>query len=406
MGRSALSTRRDPSADASHLARRNLSMTTITMSSTPSITSTAALHEIEAELCTLQAAIATNRARMIALISEVDATGAWMATGATSTADWLVKLLDLDVATAREQARVARALRALPLLAQALSVGELSYAKARSATRIATPSNEAAVLAIATQQSAAALPAALAAWQQGIDPAGHRERQIIERGLTARTAPSGNRVFTIELPPESGALFEAALDAQVRVMPVADAPTGAAAGSAHPTLAQQRADAFVTMLDQMLDHHAPADASGSATRHRRPAKAANASPRVELTLHRRVGEEALLDGQPLPEAARRLLTCDCDIRIMHHYPDGSPADLGRKQRLVSNRLRRIALERAGGTCEHPGCTARHFLQAHHIVHWERGGRTDLANLRMLCSLHHRHEHVAEQPTPAWLRHAA
>ena len=52
----------------------------------------------------------------------------------------------------------------------------------------------------------------------------------------------------------------------------------------------------------------------------------------------------------------------------------------------------LVYERAGGQCEHPGCTARHFLEVHHVIHWEDGGRTDLANLRLYCSGHHRHEH--------------
>jgi HNH endonuclease len=34
------------------------------------------------------------------------------------------------------------------------------------------------------------------------------------------------------------------------------------------------------------------------------------------------------------------------------------------------------------------------VQAHHIVWWERGGATDLDNLLLVCSFHHRliHEH--------------
>jgi len=40
----------------------------------------------------------------------------------------------------------------------------------------------------------------------------------------------------------------------------------------------------------------------------------------------------------------------------------------------------------------PGCTARHFLEIHHIVHWLDGGRTDTDNLLMLCPHHHRLHH--------------
>ena len=42
----------------------------------------------------------------------------------------------------------------------------------------------------------------------------------------------------------------------------------------------------------------------------------------------------------------------------------------------------------------PRLWARRFTQAHHIVWWSRGGTTDLDNLILLCSFHHKlvHEH--------------
>ena len=45
-------------------------------------------------------------------------------------------------------------------------------------------------------------------------------------------------------------------------------------------------------------------------------------------------------------------------------------------------------------CRFPGCGARQFTQAHHIVWWKRGGTTDLGNLVLVCSFHHKlvHEH--------------
>jgi hypothetical protein len=43
-------------------------------------------------------------------------------------------------------------------------------------------------------------------------------------------------------------------------------------------------------------------------------------------------------------------------------------------------------------CRFPGCGARRFTQAHHIVWWERGGRTDPDNLLLVCTFHHRLVH--------------
>jgi len=43
-------------------------------------------------------------------------------------------------------------------------------------------------------------------------------------------------------------------------------------------------------------------------------------------------------------------------------------------------------------CRFPGCGARRFTQAHHVTWWEKGGRTDLDNLVLICFFHHRLVH--------------
>ena len=40
-------------------------------------------------------------------------------------------------------------------------------------------------------------------------------------------------------------------------------------------------------------------------------------------------------------------------------------------------------------CRFPGCERTSWLKAHHLVHWARGGGTDLDNLVLLCHAHHR-----------------
>jgi hypothetical protein len=50
------------------------------------------------------------------------------------------------------------------------------------------------------------------------------------------------------------------------------------------------------------------------------------------------------------------------------------------------------LRHRDGECRFPACGARQFTQAHHIVWWERGGRTDLDNLVLLCFFHHKLVH--------------
>ncbi|HEY7477999.1 MAG TPA: HNH endonuclease signature motif containing protein, partial [Actinomycetota bacterium] len=45
-------------------------------------------------------------------------------------------------------------------------------------------------------------------------------------------------------------------------------------------------------------------------------------------------------------------------------------------------------------CVFPGCGTNRYTQVHHVRWWRHGGKTDLENLALVCSLHHRlvHEH--------------
>jgi hypothetical protein len=45
-------------------------------------------------------------------------------------------------------------------------------------------------------------------------------------------------------------------------------------------------------------------------------------------------------------------------------------------------------------CTFPGCENKRFLTCHHIVHWIKGGRTDLDNLITVCTSHHALIHKA------------
>jgi Domain of unknown function (DUF222)/HNH endonuclease len=67
-------------------------------------------------------------------------------------------------------------------------------------------------------------------------------------------------------------------------------------------------------------------------------------------------------------------------------------DVGRKSRAVPASMRRALEARDGGRCRFPGCENRRWVDAHHIVHWARGGETKLDNLALLCSRHHRLVH--------------
>ncbi|HEX6676000.1 MAG TPA: HNH endonuclease signature motif containing protein, partial [Actinomycetes bacterium] len=72
-------------------------------------------------------------------------------------------------------------------------------------------------------------------------------------------------------------------------------------------------------------------------------------------------------------------------------PLGAPVallDLGRATRVVPPALRRALALRDGG-CVAEGCgRPAAWCDAHHRVHWARGGATSLAGLVLVCRVHH------------------
>src|ERR1700682_4182285 len=105
------------------------------------------LDQLGDEIAELSAHLDAATARLLTLIREFDARGGWN-TGFRSCAAWLSWRVGLDLGAARERVRVTRALETLPLFTQALACGQLSYAKVRALTRVATPETEARLLAV------------------------------------------------------------------------------------------------------------------------------------------------------------------------------------------------------------------------------------------------------------------
>src|SRR5262245_37241939 len=124
----------------------------------------AELDRLGDEIAELSAHLDAATARLLDLIREFDARGGWN-TGFRSCAHWLSWRAGLDLGAASERVRVARALATLPLFAQALARGELSYAKVRALTRVATPDTEARLLGVGRAGTAAHVERIVRGWR-------------------------------------------------------------------------------------------------------------------------------------------------------------------------------------------------------------------------------------------------
>lgn len=323
--------------------------------------------ELEDELATLASHLYAGTCRWLELVGEIDRRGGWAAEGRGSCAEWLAWRCALTPRAAREHVRVARRLGDLPLIHVMFARGELSYAKVRALTRVATEENEADLLELARVCTAAQLERAVRAYRRVTTEQACEQQE--DAYLSVFWEADGSLAIHGRLSPEDGALLLRALDA------MRDTLWRQAGGSAEPRPARQasNAEALIAVAEASL-----AQPDGS-----RPG-----GERYQIVLHVDEGvlsQDAegsceLEDGSALsPETARRL---GCDASVVRN---------GRRTRTVPPVLRRALQARDRG-CSFPGCENRRFLDAHHVHHWARGGPTTLGNLVLLCRRHHRLVH--------------
>src|SRR6266571_7845517 len=351
----------------------------------------AELERLGDQIAELSAHLEAAGARLLDLIREFDARGGWN-TGFTCCAAWLSWRVGLDLGAARERVRVARALGTLPLLAETLARGELSYAKVRALTRVATPETEARLLAVGRAGTAAHVERIVRGWRYVDRRAEAREtkRRHATRALHVYQAEDGTVVLRGRLEPEVGALLVQALAAAreslyQRARERATFNAGAGGVSAEtPSVSQQRADALALLAETALHHGLDPGAPGE---------------RYQVVVH--VDAEVLADpeqpGQSVLEGGTRVsaetsqrLACDASRVVMRHDGEGRLLEIGARTRTIPPALRR-ALEHRDRGCCFPGCHGR-FTQGHHLRHWAHGGPTTLSNLALLCRRHHRAVH--------------
>ncbi len=176
--------------------------------------STTELDRLGDEIAELSGHLDAASARLLDLIRDFDTRAGWN-NGFRSCAEWLSWRVGLDLGAAREKVRVARALATLPRLAQALAHGELSYAKVRALTRVATPETEERLLAIGRAGTAEHVERIVRGWRR-MDRKAERDeanRQHTSRALYVYPAEDGTVTIRGRLAPEAGALLLKALTA-------------------------------------------------------------------------------------------------------------------------------------------------------------------------------------------------
>ncbi|MFD7075105.1 DUF222 domain-containing protein [Nocardioides sp. NPDC059952] len=112
-------------------------------------------------------------------------------------------------------------------------------------------------------------------------------------------------------------------------------------------------------------------------------------------LRKDLGTAALgFDGEKITAAEARRMACNADLVPAVLGTNSEVLDLGRTARLA-HPIQHRALRLRDQGCQAEDCDApAAWTEAHHLKPWSEGGKTDLANMVLLCPSDHRRIHDA------------
>jgi hypothetical protein len=317
-------------------------------------------------------------AHQLLVLAVLDERGIGAEDGTLDTIGWVTWTSRLSRARARALVETARALPDRPRLADAALDGRLSGEQLEAAVMVATPETdeqwaEAAPGWTASSLRAAAKNARAVTREEAVER--DQARRVTYRWDQKRGGLRLNGWF----PDVDGAVVAAGLEARAEKMKPPP-------GEPWEPFPMRCADALVDALSRDLGDRG--DASRATVVLHLP-ESAGREGSTEPGAHLDVGTETI----PVANETARRIACDSNVQTLIESTDGVPIRMGRRTRTPPPRLWRLLKER-DRHCQAPGCSRLLGMHSHHVQHWIDGGKTDLDNLLLLCTVHHRmlHEH--------------
>jgi Domain of unknown function (DUF222)/HNH endonuclease len=319
-------------------------------------------------------------AEMLRLVADCDAVDAW-SEGCLGPVSWLAAHAGLVRGAALRLVRTARFLRRHERTAKALDAGDVTVPHVELLAAAAHRrddlygEHETTLLDAASTVDVQDFPMAVRRWSSlADDELARREAGFaFDRRGFSLSPTTGGSVVNGFLDPEAAALVGAVLDEQ-------QPPEGS--GDTR-TRAQRRADALVLLCERARGGHLPTS---------RPIAGADLVVSLDVLAGRPLAHLDSLQCEiagvgPIPRVSAERLLCDCALgRVVRGR--SQLLDLGRRTRVVPDRLRRAIVLR-DEHCQFPGCRApASWCDVHHLVAWTSGGETSLENCALLCRRHH------------------
>ena len=290
----------------------------------------------------------------------------------------------------------------MPLMAAALAAGEVTEPHARSLARCLTPRtleafarDETMLTDRARELGADLFDVVVTRWlavndQDGPEPGGAPSELHASRTFGGRVRVDG------ELDADDGAEFLAELDALYDQLWQEDQAADESDPCKHRTPSERNAAALVEMARRSSATHAEDEEDaepGSAPRGGRPRRRQLiAVVDIDPDSGELPATGTLDDGSILPRSTIERWLCDCAIGRVLMQGRSRVLDLGQVTYTPSAAQRRALVARDRG-CIIDGCDRRpRWCDAHHVVPFPEGP-TNLQNLVLLCSRHHKQVHA-------------
>ncbi len=300
------------------------------------------------------------------------------ADGAVTMAQWLRTFARRSSAEGATFVRRAARLRACPEVSAAWVDGRLATAQVDAVVHHVNDRTQ----AIFTEHEPALLPALAGLSVRHTEIAMRRWAAYADALVDTPLLEPSDRTVQVSMGIDGWGELSGRLDPagfQVVSAALSAATTPDLDGEPARTRGQRDADALVALGRYFLDH---AD-SAATSRGSRP----DVTVVVTLDdLEQCTGQT--MDGQLLDPASIGSLLCDAGLHRVVTDGRSVVLDAGRTTRTVSHHLFAALAVRDGG-CRFPGCDRPvSCCEAHHVVPWQHGGRTDPSNLVLACWRHH------------------
>jgi hypothetical protein len=304
----------------------------------------------------------------------------WAEDGSLSLTAWLAAHGRRSRKEAHREAVTAKRLSALPVTATAWAEGVLSSSQVGAVVANVSAehaslyaSHEEELTPVLASLSVRDTAAAMRSWRlhaeattDGTEPPARPSEIHLDETLYGRHELSGH------FSDEDDAVVEAAIAAAMPDFDPGEVPL--------PSAAERRAAALVDVCRWFLDNCSSVS-SGSRTR-----------PHVSVVVGLKDlvsgGPGQLVNGTPVPARTTEWLTCDSELHRIVMSGRSTVLDYGSSVRTISQALW-AALVVRDRHCRHPGCDRPpSWCDAHHVVHFSKGGPTCLDNLVLACTRHH------------------